>query len=211
MKALKTTWILGMLLTVGVGRAVADSECMQAAKDQRQECRTSCDEDFSIARDLCRNIDPECAAGCRVDLDGCRAPIVAALEQCVDQCRVQLNADRAACPRRGRARDLCVDHAQVRAFLCRDECRQGLQVRDALNACRQAFGTCMNGCGISPEPTPVATATAVKTEAPAPTPVKTEAPQPTDVPQPTEPPPPPTATRTATPKPQPTQTPVGPR
>lgn len=205
MRALGTIGFLGLLLTVGAGRAVADSECMQAAKDQRVECRASCDEDFAIARDLCRNIDPVCAAGCRTDLDECRAPIVAALEQCVDQCRTQLNAERAACPRKGRPRDLCIDRAQVRAFLCRDECREDLQVRAALNACRDAFRTCMNGCGIPPEPTPVATATPVRTEAPKPT----EAPQATPVP--TEPPPPPTATRTATPKPQPTETPVVPR
>jgi hypothetical protein len=209
MRALGTTLILGLFLTVGVGRAAADSECMQQAKEERGQCRTQCDEDFVVARDLCRNIDPECAAGCRAALDECRAPIVAALESCVDGCRDQLNADRAACPRRGRGHDFCVDRAQVRAFLCRDSCREDLQVRARLNACRDAFQTCMAGCGITPEPTtapPVPTPTAVKTEAPAPTAVKTSVPEPTAVP--TEVPQP---TRTATPKPQPTLTPSGPR
>jgi hypothetical protein len=172
-----------------------------------------CDEDFVIVRDLCRNLDPECAAGCRVAQAECRAPIVAALEGCVDRCREQLNADRAACPRRGRGRDFCIDRAQVRAFLCRDECRENLQVRAGLKACRSVFNTCMNGCGLPVEPTPVPTRapavpTAVKTEPPpaVPTAVKTELPLPAPTQVPTEPPPVPTPTRTATPRPQPTAT-----
>jgi hypothetical protein len=202
MRALSTTILLGLLLTVGVGRAVADSECIQDAKEQRGQCRTACDEDFVIAKDLCRNIDPECAAGCRVEHAACRDGVIAELGTCVDACRVQLNADRGACPKRGRGRDFCMDRAQVQAFLCRDECRDGLQVRRRLNGCRDDFRTCMTGCGIPTEPTaapPAATPTAVQTEVPEPTAV------------PTEPPPPPTATRTATPKPEPTLTPVVPR
>ena len=199
MRALSATITLGLLLTVGVGGAAADSECVQGAKEQRGQCRVACDEDFSIARDLCRNIDPECAAGCRVALGECRAPIVSALESCVDVCRERLSAERAACPRRGRGRDFCVDRAQIRAFLCRDECRDNLQVRAGLNACRQAFSTCMNGCGISVEPTPVPT----QVPPPQPTAVKTEPPpQPTAVP--TELPPTPTRTRTSTPRSTPT-------
>lgn len=198
MRALSTTILLGLLLTVGVGRAVADSECIQDAKEQRGQCRTECDEDLVIAKDLCRSIDPECAAACRVEHGACRDGVIAELGTCVDACRVQLNADRAVCPKRGRAREFCMDRAQVRAFLCRDECRDSLQVRRRLNGCRDDFRTCMRGCGIPTEPT-----------APPPTPVKTEVPEPTAVP--TEPPPPPTATRTATPKPQPTLTPIGPR
>lgn len=207
MRALSSTVLLGLFLTVGVGGAAADSECIQDAKEMRGQCRAECDEDFTIARDLCRNIDPECAAGCRTGLDECRAPIVAALESCVDGCRTQLNADRAGCPRRGRGRDFCLDHANVRAFLCRDECRGNLQTSAGLNACRESFRTCMAGCGQPPEPTPVATATPVKTEAPKATAVKTAVPEPTAVA--TEPPREPT--RTATPKPQPTLTPSGPR
>ena len=191
---------------------MADSECIQDAKEQRGQCRKECDEDLVIAKDLCRNIDPECAAGCRIEHAACRDGVIAELGTCVDACRVQLNIDRAACPKRGRGRDFCMDRAQVRAFLCRDECRDSLHVRRRLNGCRDDFRTCMRGCGISTEPTaapPAATPTPMKTEAPVPTAVRTEVPEPTAVP--TEPPPPPTATRTATPKPQPTLTPVVPR
>lgn len=214
MRALGTTLVLGLLLTVGAGRAAADSECTQEAKAQRGECRAQCDDDFVIARDLCHNVDPECAAACRVTLDQCRAPIVAVLQSCLDACRTQLNTDRATCPTRGRGRGFCVDHAQVRAFLCSDDCREDPQVRDGLAACRDAFRTCMNGCGIPTEPTATAG---------APTPVKTEGPKPTDGPKPTaaktdspEPTPRPTdhphePTRTATPHPEPTQTNIVPR
>ncbi len=178
---------LGLLVAIGARRAAAVSECMQDAKAQRGECYAACDEDFTIARDICRNIDPVCAAGCRTELGNCRAPIITALESCVDACRAQLETERAACPRKGRARGFCIDRAQIRAFLCRDECRADLQVRSGLNACRAAYRTCMNGCGIPTEPTPVAT----------------------PAPQPTEPPP--AATRTAPPQPGPTLTPVVPR
>jgi hypothetical protein len=149
---------LGFLLTVGVGGATADSQCMEDAKAMRAECKAQCDEDFTIARDLCRNVDPECAQGCRGAQSECRAAIFAALDQCVDGCRVQLNLDRAACPRRGRGRDFCLDRAQVRAFVCRDECREDLAVKPALGACRDDFRTCMAGCVVSePEPEPVPT------------------------------------------------------
>lgn len=201
MRALSAMITLGLLLTVGVGGAAAESECVQGAKEQRGQCHMACDEDFSIARDLCRNIDPVCGAGCRIALAECRAPIVSALESCIDGCRERLNADRAACPRRGRGRDFCVDRAQVRAFLCRDECRDTLQVRAGLNACRQAFNTCMNGCGIPAEPTPVPTKVSAE-----PTAVQT-APPPPPTAVPTERPPPvPTPTRTSAPRPQPTAT-----
>ena len=84
MRALSTTILLGLLLTVGVGRAVADSECIQDAKEQRGQCRTECDEDLVIAKDLCRSIDPECAAACRVEHGACRDGVIAELGTCVD-------------------------------------------------------------------------------------------------------------------------------
>jgi len=220
MRTLGTTLILGLVLTVGAGRAAADSPCIQDAKAQRGECRTQCDEDFVVARDLCRNIDPECAAGCRVAFEQCRAPIVAVLQACLEACTTQQNSDRASCPSRGRGRGFCMDHAQVRAFLCADDCREDPQVHDGLAACRDAFRTCMDGCGIPAGPTATAaTPTPVKTEGPKPTekPKPTEAPGPTAVrthspeptPRPTDHPQEPT--RTATPHPEPTQTNIVPR
>ncbi len=194
MRALSATMTLGMFLMIGVGGAMADTQCMQDAKEARTECKSSCDEDFVIARDLCRNIDPVCAAGCRMERDDCRGAVLGALDQCVDGCRVQLNVDRAACPKRGRTRDFCMDRAQVRAFICRDECREDLQVRPGLNGCRDDFRACMAGCVVSE-----AEPTAAPTEA---APVATATPVPTETPVPT---------RTATPKPTVTLTPVVPR
>src|SRR5207244_3160977 len=135
-----------------------------------------------------------------------------ALASCVDGCNHQVDADRAACPRRGRGRDFCFQGAQLRGFLCRDECRDTLHVPAGLEECRQAFATCMNGCAVN-EPTPTPTATAVRTERPPePTAVHTEhPPEPTAAP--TEHPPEPTMTpvKTSTPKPEATSTPLGPR
>jgi hypothetical protein len=195
MRALSATMTLGLFLTIGVGGAAADSQCMRDAKAARVECKVECDEDFTIARDLCRNIDPVCAAGCRLERDDCRSAVFGALDQCVDGCRVQLDLDRAGCPKRGRNRDHCLDRAQVRAFVCRDECREELQVKNGLGACRDDFRACMAGCVVSePQPTAVPTA-------PAPPPA-TATPVPTETPVPT---------RTATPKPTITVTPVVPR
>ncbi len=187
MRALSATMTLGLFLTIGVGGAAADSQCMQDAKSARTECKVTCDEDFVIARDLCRNIDPVCATGCRISRDDCRSAVFGALDRCVDGCRTQLTIDRAACPKRGRSRDACLDRAQVRAFVCRDDCREELEVKQGLGACRDEFRACMAGCVVS-EPAPTA--------------------------DPTEPPPPPataTPVPTATPKPTITVTPVVPR
>lgn len=161
MRALSATMTLGLFLTIGVGGAAADSQCMRDAKEARTECKVECDDDFVIARDLCRNIDPECAATCRGEREECRDAIFAALDHCVDGCRVQLNVERAACPRRGRGRDGCLDRAQVRAFVCRDECRGDLQVRPGLNGCRDDFRACMAGCVVTSEPAPQPTQTPV--------------------------------------------------
>ncbi len=189
MRALRATLTLGFVLTVGVGTAAAGSECVQDAKEVRAECRRDCDDEFVITRDLCRNIDPECAAGCRVAKEECRNVVVSALESCFGGCRRQLETDRAACPRRGRGRDFCMDRAQIRAFLCKDECRESLRVRAALNACQETFKACMNGCGLPVGPTPaVATVTPLPTEPPpvaTVTPVPTETPMPTETPAPT--------------------------
>lgn len=158
MRALSATMTLGLLLAVGVGGAVADSQCVQDAKEQRGQCRLACDDDFVITRDICRNLDPECAAACRASHAECRGLVVAPLEQCVDGCRVQLNGERAACPRRGPDRDRCVDRAQIRAFICRDDCRENLQVNPGLKSCRRTFDACMEGCSLTAQPTPQPTA-----------------------------------------------------
>ncbi len=215
MRALGTVLSFALVLMIGVGRAAADSQCIQDAKAQRGECRTQCDEDFVVARDLCSNVDPECAAACRVTLEQCRAPIVAVLQSCLEACTTQQNADRTGCPSRGRGRGFCMDHAEVRAFLCADDCRADPQVHDGLAACRDAFRTCMDGCGIPTGPTAtVAGPTPVKTDGPKPTEVEST-PRPTDHPHETDQPHEPTRTATPhsepTPHPEPTQTNLVPR
>lgn len=212
MRTLSATIALGFILTAGVAGAGNDSQCVQDAKEQRGQCRMACDDDFVVMRDLCRNIDPECAAGCRAVKAACREPILTALAGCVEDCDHQVEVDRAACPRRGRGRDFCLQRAQLRGFLCRDECRDSLHVHAGLEGCRTTFSTCMNGCGLPGEPTPVPTATPVRTERPPePTVVPTPHPEPTQVA--TEHPPEKTATpvKTSTPKPEPTLTPLVPR
>jgi len=213
MRALGTTILVGFVLTAGTAVAGGgDSSCVQDAKQQRAQCRMACDDDFVVMRDVCRNIDPECAAGCRAAKAACRTPILTALAACVDDCEHQAEADRASCPRRGRGRDFCLEQAQLHDFLCRDQCRETLHVRAGLDECRKTFAACMSGCGLPAEPTPVPTATAIKTEhPPQPTVAPTEPAHPTAAA--TEHPPERTATpvKTSTPQPEPTQTMLMPR
>lgn len=196
MRSLGATLTLGFFVTVGVGGAAAGvaSECVDEAKELRQLCRMDCDQEYVLTRDVCRNVDPECAAGCRAAKAECRDAIAGALESCFAGCRTQLQLDRAACPRRGRGRDFCVDRAQVRAFMCKDECRETLRVRASLDACHATFRSCMAGCGLPPAPEPTVTAPTAP---------------PTAVP--TAPPPAPTVAPTAMPAPEPTETPLVPR
>ena len=137
------------LTVVGAfGEASADQKmCVREAREMQTECRAACRDDFLTDKDLCRNIDPACGDGCRAAYSSCTAPFIDILTSCKDGCRATYLAERDTCPVAGDPdRDACVDEAQVRAFSCRDTCRENRDVRDGRRACRRARTLCVRAC-----------------------------------------------------------------
>lgn len=124
-------------------------QCVLDAKAQKQLCTSTCQDNFRFAKDLCWNVNHDCADACRADRDTCVAPIYAALQGCLDSCDATLDGAKADC----RAlyaegtpeRDQCIDLAQTVAFQCRDTCREQLD-RIGLGLCRAAFRNCIVAC-----------------------------------------------------------------
>ena len=166
-----------LIMGVGVGVAAAFlagapanagavRECRLDAKGVYKECRTDCKEQFRSDKDLCRNVDHECANACRAGREGCIEPF----EDAIDACKAVCKDDRAIAKARCRdqftneiALDICIDAAQLVAFLCKDDCRENTVVDDpgteefdpihwrlGIKECRQASRTCIRAC---PPPT----------------------------------------------------------
>ena len=113
--------------------------CVREAREIQTECRAACRDDFLTDKDLCRNIDPACGDACRTAYASCTAPFTEILTNCKDTCRTAYLSERDGCPIAGDpTRDACVDEAQIRAFSCRDTCRENRNVRDGRRACRRA-------------------------------------------------------------------------
>ena len=52
----------------------------------------------------------------------------------------------AAYPQGSADRDACIDQAQVVAFMCRDECREGVQ--GSMKECRTILRNCLKACKV---------------------------------------------------------------
>lgn len=123
--------------------------CVGDAKGEMQLCKAACKETFRAEKDLCRNVDHDCADACRAGLEVCILEPVTELQDCKDkECNDPLEAAKAQCrqqfPPETPERDKCIDAAQVVAFQCRDACREG--VRDELKLCRKALRACIKAC-----------------------------------------------------------------
>lgn len=149
--------------TIGIPALAAspNPRCIADAAAEDQVCRSNCREHFQAAKDICRNIDHDCADRCRADLDTClEAPTgpITLYETCRLNCREDLVTEKARCremhPPGTPERDQCIDRAEVTAFACRDTCRDTYRegVRDQVRLCRLAFRTCILQC--PPPPTP---------------------------------------------------------
>jgi hypothetical protein len=131
--------------------AERDPRCVANAAHEMGECRAACREQFQTDKDLCRNIDHDCAETCREDFVGClEAPDgpLTQLEACRLICSDTLSNAVDACRNQYAAgtpeRDQCIDGAQVAAFVCRDNCRE--DSRDGFAACRRSFRVCIGAC-----------------------------------------------------------------
>ena len=129
----------------------SNPQCVADATKNMIECRSTCREQFQVDKDMCRNIDHDCAESCRTDLDACLdgpdGPLTK-LEVCRLGCTDTLDTAISACRQQfGRGTpdlDKCIDDAQVAAFVCRDGCREAN--RAGILACRQSFRTCLVAC-----------------------------------------------------------------
>ena len=129
------------------GAVSADPGFILGARDLFKACKADCRDQYHESKDLCLNVDPACGDACRTGRATCAAPYLATLETCVDACRAQLQEDKGACPPRDDpARDACIDAAQVKAFMCRDTCREDETVREGIRTCRKALRACLRAC-----------------------------------------------------------------
>ena len=143
--------IAGILL-VGISGSDAQAgknrECKLAAKAVYLDCKTLCKEERRMDKDMCRNIDHECAELCRAERDACLLVVFQQREGCFLPCETTLDAAKIGCraqfPKGSVARDVCIDAAQIVAFICRDTCREGFS--GDLRGCRVDNKTCIQAC-----------------------------------------------------------------
>ena len=152
-----TLALLG-LVAHGARAQTSTAECRLQAKSDYVACKADCKEAFQAAKDACRNCNHDFAEGCRASRAICEDPFQETLENCLDVCRGTLQGDKADCQTAhdqcvanggttcDADLDTCVDAAQVKAFVCRDTCREDQTVRDGIKACRATFRLCMRSC-----------------------------------------------------------------
>jgi hypothetical protein len=148
---------------VGVGMAVGSGflqaqvlgasrnpGCIQDAQEDYKDCVATCREFMQVEKDLCRNVDHSCAETCREQYQGCVSPHLEALEACKAQCDQQRQQGVQGCREAHGGNqaqlDSCVDEVQVQAFVCRDQCREGTQIRAILIDCRRELRSCIQAC-----------------------------------------------------------------
>jgi hypothetical protein len=155
-RALATAFTLGVamagLLAASHAKAVeTDPQCVASEANEMAFCKAVCQANFKTAKDLCRNIDHDCAETCRAGLEGCLDGPNGPLTQ-LDACRIGCADDLESAVTNCRntttigtpERDQCVDAAQVLAFQCRDTCREG--VATGLRQCRDLLKGCIQAC-----------------------------------------------------------------
>jgi len=149
--ALTAAFVAGLGANVLAGEV---GQCIKAASSNYKECKGNCKEDFQIAKDACINKNHDCVEACREQRSECIdatgfADLIkacnATLETAIAGCKAQYPPDSVS-------RDLCIDDAQVAAFVCRVGVRKS--TKDALNDCRkgnpdlgiQGFRPCVQDC-----------------------------------------------------------------
>ena len=153
-----SSFLGALLMTVCLTPAVrANSssvkQCKNDGKDEFKACRDACQEAYQVSKDMCRNISHDCAETCRAARQTCTAGPLDALDACKQACATQFDSDKAPCtqlPKDSAERDACVDAAQVKAFQCRDTCRENLDGA-ALAQCRKQFTSCIKACPPPPQ------------------------------------------------------------
>ncbi len=162
----------GVVLAVGIGLSAGsalatDPSCLRDARTTFGGCVAQCRDDFKTTKFSCRGVDPACGKACLAGRQACidtiedvlttgKLPSGGTLTGCdggTAACRTTLDQAKQTCgaPCNGDATcDVCVDAAQVAAFVCRDTCREAFradsEVKAALDACRSTFKSCIAAC-----------------------------------------------------------------
>src|SRR5262245_66525004 len=63
--------VLGALVASAAFAAEANPQCVAQATGDFLLCRQQCREAYQVGKDMCRNIDHDCAESCRAGLDAC--------------------------------------------------------------------------------------------------------------------------------------------
>jgi len=140
--------LASVLLAIPAAWAGDVKECKQDARAESKDCKMLCSEVFRTEKDLCLDVDHECAEGCRANRNGCVDPILDLREACMEPCRTTVEAAKVGCKQQfaegSVERDQCIDAAQMVAFACRDSCREGF--RYELRQCRFDNRECIKAC-----------------------------------------------------------------
>ena len=90
-------------------------------RDERNLCvLQTCQEEFRVDKDACRNVDHDCAEACRAGFETCVEPFLTTLADCKaacqsDSCKLPRLPAASHYPVQGRpARDTCIDQARLR-------------------------------------------------------------------------------------------------
>jgi len=124
--------------------------CVRDARDEFVLCKAACRESFQVDKDMCRNVDHDCAEAARAGRQACVSGPLEDLRECKDDCNATLAGERQKCrtdhppDTDPTGFDTCVDAAQVVAFQCKDGCREG--VAGELKLCRKTFRATLKAC-----------------------------------------------------------------
>jgi len=132
-------------LAMGVG---SNAQCVDDARKEYEFCKDACQENFLVDKDLCRNVNHDCADNCRAGHSTCVDPYLERLESCKDACDAALETQKHSCREQygegTSERHNCIDSAQIAGFVCRDTCREG--VSTDLKQCSKVLTTCIKKC-----------------------------------------------------------------
>jgi hypothetical protein len=127
---------------------VPPAVCKANAKGDFKTCNGNCLEDFQVIKDACLNRDHACVETCRSQRDGCAEPILTNLAAQIAQINMDRQNDITTCknlyPSNSMNLGLCIDDAQVAAFVKRDQAEE--DANTLLQPCRDTFMSCAQAC-----------------------------------------------------------------
>ncbi len=144
--------VLAALLTALPASAASPPEiqCVQQARVDEKTCETQsrdqCNATYLAAVPPCFGANASCATGCLTTQSACQADPHARQASCSAACDQQGKSILQSC--HGRS-GTCALAAKVKTLKCKQKCARA--VLSPLQACTQAFNTCLGHC-VAPSP-----------------------------------------------------------